>query len=166
MILQYDPGTDSLHIKLVEGESASSKEVASGIVLGFDERGRVMDIAVKDASTFTDLSRLEVSALPTANVILSETVLRERDVAYQVGLQPREVRAVVTDALEKAFIEASRLTEQEQAGLAAWILEEIAAERRWETAFADSADMLAQLADEALAEHRHGKTQVLDPDQL
>ena len=58
------------------------------------------------------------------------------------------------------------LTEQEQAGLAAWILEEVAAEQRWETAFADSADMLAQLADEALTEHRHGKTQVLDPDQL
>jgi hypothetical protein len=46
------------------------------------------------------------------------------------------------------------------------ILEELASERRWEKAFADSEDMLAQLADEALAEHRQGRTQPLDLDAL
>ena len=50
--------------------------------------------------------------------------------------------------------------------LAAVILEELASERRWDQAFADSADLLAQLADQALAEHRAGKTQVLDPERL
>ncbi|MBI1881797.1 MAG: hypothetical protein HYR94_26770 [Chloroflexi bacterium] len=39
-------------------------------------------------------------------------------------------------------------------------------EQHWDEAFANSPDLLASLADEVLAEHRAGKTQVLDPDQL
>lgn len=50
--------------------------------------------------------------------------------------------------------------------VATWILEELASERRWEETLANSADALAQLADEALAEVRAGRTQVLDPDKL
>ena len=72
----------------------------------------------------------------------------------------------MTKLLEEAFTEASKLPEQEQDALAAVILEELASERRWDQAFADSADLLAQLADNALAEHRAGKTQVLDPERL
>lgn len=71
-----------------------------------------------------------------------------------------------TKLLEKAFHEASKLPEHEQDALAKWLLEELAAERRWETIFTDSADMLAGLADEALAEHKAGQTHVLDPDAL
>jgi hypothetical protein len=72
----------------------------------------------------------------------------------------------MTKLLEEAFAEASKLPEQEQDALAAAILEELASERRWDQAFADSADLLAQLADQALAEHRAGKTHVLDPERL
>jgi hypothetical protein len=72
----------------------------------------------------------------------------------------------MTKLLEKAFAEASKLPEQEQDALAAVILEELASERRWDQAFADSADLLARLADQALAEHRAGKTHVLDPERL
>ena len=72
----------------------------------------------------------------------------------------------MTKLLEGAFAEASKLPEQEQDALAAVILEELASERRWDQAFADSADLLAQLADQALAEHRAGKTHVLDPERL
>jgi len=72
----------------------------------------------------------------------------------------------MTKLLEKAFVEASKLSEQEQDTFAAWILEELASERRWEKAFADSTDVLARLADEALAEHHAGQTQVLNPDTL
>ena len=72
----------------------------------------------------------------------------------------------MTKLLEEAFAEASKLPEQEQDALAAAILEELASERRWDQAFANSADLLAQLADQALAEHRAGKTHVLDPEQL
>jgi hypothetical protein len=72
----------------------------------------------------------------------------------------------MTKLLEEAFAEASKLPEQEQDALAAVILEELASERRWDQAFADSADLLAQLADQALAEHQAGKTHVLDPERL
>jgi hypothetical protein len=72
----------------------------------------------------------------------------------------------MTKLLEEAFAEASKLPEQEQDALAAVILEELASERRWDQAFANSADLLAQLADQALAEHRAGKTHVLDPERL
>ena len=72
----------------------------------------------------------------------------------------------MTKLLEEAFAEAAKLPEQDQDALAAVLLEELASERRWDQAFADSADLLAQLADQALAEHRAGKTQVLDPERL
>ena len=72
----------------------------------------------------------------------------------------------MTKLLEEAFAEASKLPEPEQDALAAVILEELASERRWDQAFADSADLLARLADQALAEHRAGKTHVLDPERL
>jgi hypothetical protein len=39
-------------------------------------------------------------------------------------------------------------------------------EHHWDEAFSSSPDLLAQLADEALSEHRAGLTQDLDPDQL
>ena len=45
-------------------------------------------------------------------------------------------------------------------------LEELASEKRWDMAFANSQDLLSRLADEALAEHRAGKTKLLDPDKL
>jgi hypothetical protein len=71
----------------------------------------------------------------------------------------------MTKLLEKAFAEASKLPEQEQDKFAAWMLEELE-ERRWDRAFADSQDVLEKLAEEALAEHRAGRTQLLDPDKL
>ncbi len=72
----------------------------------------------------------------------------------------------MTKLLEEAFAEASKLPEQDQDALAAVILEELASERRWDQAFADSADLLAQLAEQALAEHQAGKTQMLDPERV
>jgi len=72
----------------------------------------------------------------------------------------------MTELLQKAFTEASKLPESEQDTFAHWILEELASERRWDKAFANSQDLLSRLADEALAEHRAGKTELLDPDKL
>ncbi len=72
----------------------------------------------------------------------------------------------MTDLMERALAEINKLPAQEQDVLAAWILEELASERRWMDAFAASQDLLAELADEALAEHRAGKTRHLDPDTL
>lgn len=46
----------------------------------------------------------------------------------------------------------------DQNALAKWVLEELEAERKWELIFAESEDVLDKLADEALAEHKKGKT--------
>jgi len=43
------------------------------------------------------------------------------------------------------------------------LLEELASERRWDELFAGSHDLLGQLADEALAEHRAGRTEEPGP---
>jgi hypothetical protein len=72
----------------------------------------------------------------------------------------------MTELLQKAFTEVSKLPEPEQDTFAHWILEELASERRWDEAFANSQDLLSKLADEALAEHGAGKTELLDPDKL
>lgn len=73
--------------------------------------------------------------------------------------------AVMTKALQDAFREAEKLPEAEQDQLAAAIRAEIEAERAWEARLAASGDALAALADEALAEHRAGRTLPLDPDE-
>jgi len=72
----------------------------------------------------------------------------------------------MTKALEDAFKHASYLPEAEQDTLAAAILEEIAMEKKWDATFAASASTLEKLADEALADYRAGRTEILDPDKL
>jgi hypothetical protein len=72
----------------------------------------------------------------------------------------------MTDLLQQAFNSASQLPPEEQDAFAKWMLHELQSEQRWSELFAQSQDMLAQMADEALAEHRAGKTLPLDPDAL
>jgi hypothetical protein len=71
----------------------------------------------------------------------------------------------MTRALREAFEEAEKLPEADQDQLAAAIRQEIRAERRWDSALAASQDALARLADEALAEHRAGRTLPLDSEE-
>ena len=68
--------------------------------------------------------------------------------------------------LEKAFREAGKLAEEDQEALGAWLLEDLAAGRRWDKALAGSASVLTALADEASEEHRQGGTEPLAPDAL
>ncbi|HUT37192.1 MAG TPA: hypothetical protein VNE39_27170 [Planctomycetota bacterium] len=72
----------------------------------------------------------------------------------------------MTQLLEKAFAKASRLPDAEQDALAAVLLSEMESEARWQKSFAESADKLAALADEALADLDAGRTEPLDPDHL
>ena len=74
MTFRYFPHTDMLYIELVSGVSTESEEVAPGIVLDFDDKNHVIGIEIEDASTFIDLSKLEVSALPIVNLILNKDV--------------------------------------------------------------------------------------------
>jgi hypothetical protein len=71
----------------------------------------------------------------------------------------------MTKALEDAFSEASKLPEADQDSLAAAIRAEISAESDWDEAFKSSQDELGRLADEALDEHRSGRTLPHEPDK-
>ena len=68
----------------------------------------------------------------------------------------------MTELLERAFKEASKLPEVEQNTLAKWVMEELEAEGKWEKAFAASEDVLDKLANEALAEYKQGRTKPLN----
>jgi hypothetical protein len=72
----------------------------------------------------------------------------------------------MTKTLQQVIDEVAQLPPDEQETFAAWMLEELRSEQRWNELFARSQDMLAKMADEALAEHRAGKTLPLDPDAL
>jgi len=41
-------------------------------VFNFDEQNQIVGIEIEDASKFIDVSRLEVLALPIANLVLAE----------------------------------------------------------------------------------------------
>jgi hypothetical protein len=68
--------------------------------------------------------------------------------------------------LQQAFEVAARLPGAEQDVLASRLLAELAAENEFDLAIVASADKLAVLAREALAEHDADKTEDLDPDRL
>lgn len=68
----------------------------------------------------------------------------------------------MTQLLKKAFKKASGLPEIEQNAIARWLLEEIESDKKWDTSFAQSEDILDILADEALAEYKKGETTPLD----
>ncbi len=68
----------------------------------------------------------------------------------------------MTELLERAFAEASKLSPEEQDLLAQTLLDDLASEELWDKSFARSQDELARLADEALAEHRRGETKPLE----
>ncbi len=72
----------------------------------------------------------------------------------------------MTELLEQAFEKASRLPKLEQELLASRLLAELASEDAFDQVIASSGDKLAHLAQAALAEHRAGLTEELDPEQL
>lgn len=67
----------------------------------------------------------------------------------------------MTQLLEKALSEVAKLPDAEQDAVAAILIQEMASERCWSEAFANSQDLLAKLAEEALAEHAAGRTKPL-----
>ncbi len=72
----------------------------------------------------------------------------------------------MTTLLEHAFQEAAKLPAAEQDVLASRLLAELAAEDDFDRALANSGEKLSQLAKQALAEHRAGLTEHLDPERL
>jgi hypothetical protein len=72
----------------------------------------------------------------------------------------------MTKLLQQAFDAAGKLPEAEQDLLASRLLAELAAEDEFDQAIQASAEKLGGLAAGALAEHRAGQTQRLDPERL
>jgi hypothetical protein len=72
----------------------------------------------------------------------------------------------MTILLERAFQEVAQLPAPKQDEIATWLLAELEAESRWDHLFAFSQELLAELAAEALTEHRAQRTKVLNPARL
>lgn len=64
----------------------------------------------------------------------------------------------MTELLDKAIQQISKLPPEEQDAVATILLEEIKAEQRWADLFSKSENLLKDLAQEALTEHRSGLT--------
>jgi hypothetical protein len=72
----------------------------------------------------------------------------------------------MTELLKKAFDEAAQLPEDQQDAIASLLLEELKSDRAWGQAFDRSQDALEKLADEAIRDHKAGKTDEMDPSSL
>jgi hypothetical protein len=74
----------------------------------------------------------------------------------------------MTGLMAQAMSRIAQLPEQDQEALAAILLREIESERRWDELFLrpESADLLASMADEALAEADAGQCRPLNLDEL
>jgi hypothetical protein len=68
--------------------------------------------------------------------------------------------------LAEAIARIQELDEESQEMWAAWILEEIESERKWDELFARSQDLLEEMGDQALRELREGRTQPLTPEDF
>ena len=70
----------------------------------------------------------------------------------------------MTNLLQQAFKRASELPQDKQDKFARFLLAELESERQWAELFnrPESEELLEQLADEALAEHRARLTELLD----
>ena len=67
----------------------------------------------------------------------------------------------MTKLLQNALREVAKLPPSDQDALAAIVLEELASEQKWVELFEKSQDVLARMAEKALAEHHAGKTKPL-----
>jgi hypothetical protein len=72
----------------------------------------------------------------------------------------------MTQSLHSVMAKLAALPEEEQERIAKWLSAELAADERWSGMFAESEGMLADMADDALADLDTGKTIDLDPDRM
>ena len=74
----------------------------------------------------------------------------------------------MTELLQQAFEQAAKPPQTQQDTFARFLLAELDSERRWDELLhrPESEDLLERLADEAVAAHRAGRTQPLDPEAL
>ena len=75
-------------------------------------------------------------------------------------------KEIMTQLLEKALTEVYKLPPEKQDAIAAIILEELEDEQRWDKAFAESQDKLAQLARKVRADIKAGCIKKIGIDEL
>lgn len=71
MKISYYPETDSLYIDLSEQPSTESREVSEGIVLDYDEQGRLVGIDIDNASRKVELKKLTLNKVPASEQIIA-----------------------------------------------------------------------------------------------
>jgi uncharacterized protein YuzE len=64
MNYSYDAESDSLFIRLRDGEYDESEEIYEGFVIDFDKSGRPLNIDIDHASEFVDIPRLLRNMMP------------------------------------------------------------------------------------------------------
>jgi len=64
MKLHYYPETESLYIELSPEPAVDAVEVAEGVVVDVDARGRVVGLDIDNTSAHIDLSKVEAIDLP------------------------------------------------------------------------------------------------------
>jgi uncharacterized protein YuzE len=64
MKLSYHRETDSLYIDLAERPRVESQEISEGVVIDFDEEGKVVGVDLDHASQKVELVRLVLSKFP------------------------------------------------------------------------------------------------------
>ena len=109
-------------------------------------------------TTFSIIGHGLKRLLPPFRIFLGNRFLRQ--------LASRIEDRIMTQLLEKAISEIKKLPVEEQDAIAAVIMAELEAERRWDNAFEGSHNELERLAEEALQEYRADKTEPLDPDRI
>jgi hypothetical protein len=72
----------------------------------------------------------------------------------------------MTKLVDSAFEKISNLPEIEQNLFAQFIIDEITQENKWNKSFAQSEDILSQMADGALIDFDNNQTEILNTDSL
>jgi hypothetical protein len=68
----------------------------------------------------------------------------------------------MTQALSAAIATAAKLPEEERDALASILLEEMESEERWRSLFADSQNLLEQMANQAMQDFQAGRVETID----
>jgi len=64
MKINYYPETDSLYIDLSSNISSNSLEISEGVVVDYDESGKIVGIDIDNASHKLELQELILTKLP------------------------------------------------------------------------------------------------------
>ena len=65
MKINYYPETDSVYIDLSSKTSVDSMEISEGVVLDYDENGKIVGIDIDNASNKLDLTEMILNNIPS-----------------------------------------------------------------------------------------------------